>query len=1254
MKLCFAAIALAVSPTLAQTTSTATPQAAPSPSEPAPRSADVLALFVVPEQGLRIEPGTTLAQLLAAYAERNHWSLLASDRIRRHLEAEHVPLLAALDVAPAALHAVVERLVCASGLRLRFVHAQAPVVVRVEDPGERSPAEPLGIERSELERWVAHPAFAVSLVLPVPEHLDPFKLAAALRDARIADVTDSIVPLAGQKLLLNATGPEVASIVATVERASAPNSGRDEATGVPLPESGIELLRTPGRALHVEARAKNRIVLADVLAAYAQLMGWQLVLTDDVRRTLEQSDCPPQPALDVPAENVHLLVESLTRAHQFALRFRSTHAPVLLEVQSVSRERPMRERPQPQVIAPEELARWVAHPGFLVATTLHFRGMDPAKLADSLRLLDLSSDSFWALPLSESDAVYLGGFAPDLAGIVRSLGDLGAQAGQAGAALELPQAPTGVELFVRPVRGLHLEDPERSVLKVNQLLAQYEQVTGWHMLISRDTLTQLQQLQTGLTLPLDVPPERVHAVVEAVLAANEFVIRFATTSDPVVVVVEGLNTPGKGSLRIGLPVVPPSELQRWSEHPARLVTTTFRIPGVDVRTLSNSLRQMLSDQLTQQIIPVGDSTGLLVTGHGSEVAQLAGMLRGLSPAEPGGASGLQTPPLPSASGAAELALLAPPAQALHLEAPAPQPATLLRVLEVYTQLAGWRLLVDADVRRQLSNATVELGPAFDVPGPQVHGFVESLLHTRGFGMRFAHVQSPVLLEIERPDRGWMSQPLVVPATDLPRWSLHPAILVQTTIEFAHTDVRTLSNSLRQFFSDASTQRIVPVGNSNALIVVGFAEDVARLAMMIGAVDRAAAGDEHAREALQPPAQVLPSGIELFVTPTRPLHLDKPDGKPLTAEELLRAYTQLLGWRADVSREVAIALHQTKCTLALPLDVPPERVHSFAEGVLAEHDFVLHFAHARDPVVLGVDSTQTPGRMNLRMQSAVIPVTELPRWAEHPAFLVSLALRIPGVDMRPLSNQLRQRFTDAQTQQVIPLGEDGGMFLTAFAPQLLGCVQLILSGTSGAQSLPRVAPDASAPLFPLGADDLLIEAPDGREETALAIVRAFARWSNRELEISHEAEQALTADEHRPLLDAYHVPRGMVYAFVASRLERANCRLIPAPLPHPTRWVVELPNSRAYPPLDNLPEIALADLTAWSGYGATPFRTTLALDGAIDPKRVVEYVRQLQRTGDPCLVLSVGEHVLALAGTPAEIQRAAGAVLQACAPDAQVK
>ena len=67
-------------------------------------------------------------------------------------------------------------------------------------------------------------------------------------------------------------------------------------------------------------------------------------------------------------------------------------------------------------------------------------------------------------------------------------------------------------------------------------------------------------------------------------------------------------------------------------------------------------------------------------------------------------------------------------------------------------------------------------------------------------------------------------------------------MITTMVTLPNTDVRTLSNSMRAMVTDPNTMQVIPVGNSNSLIVTGFGSNVAALVRMLQLVDEASAAE----------------------------------------------------------------------------------------------------------------------------------------------------------------------------------------------------------------------------------------------------------------------------------------------------------------------------------------------------------------------------------------------------------------------------
>ena len=183
--------------------------------------------------------------------------------------------------------------------------------------------------------------------------------------------------------------------------------------------------------------------------------------------------------------------------------------------------------------------------------------------------------------------------------------------------------------FPAPKEGLSIKAGPDGDMKLAALLNEFSRVTGIALLINKDTRTALENVSTGLNRSLDVPAQEVYAVVEWILVQNDFVLVVRNDREPRLFAVESLNTNRRGGLKMDALVVPADQLSQWARHPAFLVTTVIDLQYTDVRTLSNSLRTMFTDQNTQQIIPVGNSNSLMMIGSGASVASLSTMLRAI-------------------------------------------------------------------------------------------------------------------------------------------------------------------------------------------------------------------------------------------------------------------------------------------------------------------------------------------------------------------------------------------------------------------------------------------------------------------------------------------------------------------------------------------------------------------------------------------------------------------------------------------------
>src|SRR5690349_21773448 len=170
-------------------------------------------------------------------------------------------------------------------------------------------------------------------------------------------------------------------------------------------------------------------------------------------------------------------------------------------------------------------------------------------------------------------------------------------------------------------------------MKLEKLLDELSKVTGITFLVAPETRMILQKTTTGLNRSVDIPATEVYPVVETILLQNDLAVVPLHSGDPHLASVCGLAAGPRGTLRNAAVTVAAKDVAVFARHPAVLVTTVVDLPHTDVRTLSNSMRTMFTGANSKQIIPVGNSNSLIITGFGATVASMVQMLQEVDEAQ---------------------------------------------------------------------------------------------------------------------------------------------------------------------------------------------------------------------------------------------------------------------------------------------------------------------------------------------------------------------------------------------------------------------------------------------------------------------------------------------------------------------------------------------------------------------------------------------------------------------------------------------
>ncbi|MFT7676505.1 MAG: general secretion pathway protein D [Planctomycetota bacterium] len=158
-------------------------------------------------------------------------------------------------------------------------------------------------------------------------------------------------------------------------------------------------------------------------------------------------------------------------------------------------------------------------------------------------------------------------------------------------------------------------------------VAACQQVTKHNFHYSEETASFLDKQKVRLLGTKVIPKDKFYSFFQIIMIMNQFVCTEIGPKGISVIQIDNLNTGNRTTLRSNSVLVDPENLQEYAAQPATLITTVINLPNTDVRQLSNSMRTMITDANTQQMLPAGATSAMVLTGFGSNVVALARMLR---------------------------------------------------------------------------------------------------------------------------------------------------------------------------------------------------------------------------------------------------------------------------------------------------------------------------------------------------------------------------------------------------------------------------------------------------------------------------------------------------------------------------------------------------------------------------------------------------------------------------------------------------
>jgi len=164
-------------------------------------------------------------------------------------------------------------------------------------------------------------------------------------------------------------------------------------------------------------------------------------------------------------------------------------------------------------------------------------------------------------------------------------------------------------------------------LSMLQFVSACQEVTDLNFTWNQETENLLSGAKLRLLGPKTVPKERFYSFFQVMMIINDFVCTEIGEQGISVIKIDSLQTTQRNTIRSQAVNVEPEDLEKYADQPATLITTVIDLPNSDVRQVSNSLRTMITDANTMQMLPAGNTTTMVLTGFGSNVIALVRMLQ---------------------------------------------------------------------------------------------------------------------------------------------------------------------------------------------------------------------------------------------------------------------------------------------------------------------------------------------------------------------------------------------------------------------------------------------------------------------------------------------------------------------------------------------------------------------------------------------------------------------------------------------------
>ena len=184
------------------------------------------------------------------------------------------------------------------------------------------------------------------------------------------------------------------------------------------------LFPTPSAGMVVQGRGAHEHTLEELLREFGATTGENLTWSEDTELLLKATHPGLDRALEIPAEALYSVVETILIRNRLAFIDITREEPRVLAVIQLDQAPSEPLSSQATYVSPEELSIYAEHPAIKITTVVTLEHLDGKTMGRALRALVADPNSLTMVPDLGAKQLTLTGYGPALADLVRILHDL--------------------------------------------------------------------------------------------------------------------------------------------------------------------------------------------------------------------------------------------------------------------------------------------------------------------------------------------------------------------------------------------------------------------------------------------------------------------------------------------------------------------------------------------------------------------------------------------------------------------------------------------------------------------------------------------------------------------------------------------------------------------------------------------------------------------------------------------------------------